>query len=137
MHVQEMISTHPHVQGDTNQSLIQCVELCYDCAQSCTACADACLGEDMVRELAQCIRLDLDCADVCVATGALGSRRTGSNEMLLRSMLEACAMAGRNCAEECEQHATQHDHCRICAEACRDCEAACVEAAQTIEPTRQ
>lgn len=42
MHVQEMISTHPHVQGDTNQSLIQCVELCYDCAQSCTACAEAC-----------------------------------------------------------------------------------------------
>ena len=53
MHVQEMISTHPHVQGDTNQSLIQCVELCYDCAQACTTCADACLGEDMVRELAE------------------------------------------------------------------------------------
>lgn len=137
MHVQEMISTHPHVQGDTNQSLIQCVELCYDCAQACTTCADACLGEDMVRELAQCIRLDLDCADVCIATGALGSRRTGSNEVLLRSLLETCALACRSCAEECEQHASPHDHCRICAEACRDCEAACLEAAQTIEPTRQ
>jgi hypothetical protein len=137
MHVQEMISTHPHVQGDTNQSLIRCVELCYDCAQACTACADACLGEDMVRELAQCIRLDMDCADVCLATGALGSRRTGSNETLLRSMLDTCAQACGSCAEECERHATQHDHCRICAEACRDCEAACLEAAQTITPTRQ
>jgi hypothetical protein len=137
MHVQEMIGTHPQVRGDTNVLLIECVELCYDCAQACTACADACLAEDMVQQLTQCIRLDLDCADVCAATGSLGSRRTGSNEALLKSMLELCAQACGICAEECERHAAQHDHCRICAEACRDCEQACIEAAQTIMPMRQ
>ena len=37
----------------------------------------------------------------------------------------ACAAACRRCAEECEQHASAHDHCRICAEACHRCAAAC------------
>ena len=45
MHAQEIIATHPHVKGNTNEPLIQCIEECYDCAQACTACADACLGE--------------------------------------------------------------------------------------------
>ena len=42
MHAQEIIATHPHVKGNTNEPLIQCIEECYDCAQACTACADAC-----------------------------------------------------------------------------------------------
>jgi hypothetical protein len=137
MHVREMISTHPQVRGSTNDDLIRCIELCYDCAQVCTVCADACLAEDAVKELAQCIRLNLDCADLCIATGALGSRRTGSNELVLRSMLEACAQACRVCGEECARHASKHEHCRICAESCRDCEQACMQAARTITPSRQ
>ncbi len=84
MHVQQIISTHPHVRGKTNDALIRCIEECYDCAQSCTACADACLGEQQVHQLTQCIRLDLDCADVCAATGAVASRRAGSNEEVIR-----------------------------------------------------
>lgn len=137
MHAHEMIRTHPHVRGNINDELVRCVEECYDCSQSCTACADACLGEDTVKELAQCIRLNLDCADVCMATGALASRRTGSNELLLRTMLEACAQACRLCGEECARHAGEHEHCRICAESCQRCEQACLQAARTITPTRQ
>ena len=76
MHAHEMISTHPHVRGNTNDSLIKCIEECFDCAQTCTVCADACLGEDMVQELVRCIRLDLDCADVCDATGRVLARQT-------------------------------------------------------------
>src|SRR5581483_5925996 len=71
MHAQEIIRTHPHVRGNTNDALVRCIEACYDCAQACIACADACLGEDTVKELTQCIRLNLDCADVCTATGAV------------------------------------------------------------------
>lgn len=134
MHAQQMISTHPHVRGDTNDMLVRCVEACFDCAQTCIACADACLGENSVQQLAQCIRLNNDCADVCHATGALASRRTGSNEQLLRTMLDACAMACRLCGEECQRHAQQHEHCRICADACQECERLCVSAAQTITP---
>ena len=132
MHAQEMIRTHPHVQGNMNEALVRCIDECYDCAQICTSCADACLGEDMVQQLAQCIRLNLDCADVCNATGSVATRRTGSNEAIIRQMLETCAESCRLCAEECERHADKHEHCRVCAETCRDCEQACRAAVTSI-----
>ncbi len=137
MHAHQMISTHPDVRGSTNDVLIRCIEQCYDCAQACVACADACLAEDGVERLRQCIRLNQDCADLCGATGRLASRRTGSNEALLRMAIEACAEACRLCGAECDRHAGMHEHCRICAEACHRCEQACNEAASSITPTRQ
>jgi hypothetical protein len=82
--------------------------------------------------LKQCIRLNLDCGDVCAATGAIATRRTGSNEILIQNMLESCALACRPCGEECESHAEEHQHCRICAEACRRCEQACHDARNTV-----
>lgn len=131
-HMREMIAAHPSVQGNTNDALIRCIEECYRCAQTCISCADACLAEDMVQELRQCIRLNLDCAHVCVAAGDLGARRTGSNESAIIAILQACETASRLCAEECERHASQHEHCRICAEHCRRCEEACREAISSI-----
>lgn len=136
MHIQSMISTHPHVQGSTNDALIRAVEEAYDCAAACRICADACLGEAMVADLAQCIRLNLDCADVCAAAGAVGARRTGRNEAVIKGLLEVCAETCATCATECDKHAGMHEHCRICAEACRRCEEACREAAGTITPSR-
>lgn len=132
MNALEMISTHPDVQGNTNDALIRCIEECYSCAQHCTSCADACLAEDGVAELRQCIRLDLDCADVCLLTGQIATRRTGANEEVVRSMLDACTLACKRCGDECESHAAEHDHCRICADACRNCENACREAQRTM-----
>jgi hypothetical protein len=132
MHAQQMISTHPQVRGNTNESLIRCIEECFDCAQSCTSCADACLAEEMVQQLTQCIRLNLDCADICSAAGHIASRRTGSNELIIQRVLSACEEACRLCAEECERHADMHEHCRICAETCRRCEQACAAALQTF-----
>ena len=132
MRAQQMISTHPDVRGDLSQPLVRCIEECLACAQTCTSCADACLAEDMVQQLRQCIRLNLDCADLCVATGSLASRRTGSNEPVLRSALELCALACRVCGEECERHASQHEHCRICAEECRSCQQACEAAMNDV-----
>ncbi|MGE5545950.1 MAG: four-helix bundle copper-binding protein [Solirubrobacterales bacterium] len=132
MHARQMIGSHPHVRGNVNDALIHCIEECYDCAQACTTCADACLGEDDVAELVQCIRLNMDCADVCAATGAVATRRSGSNESVIRAMLQACEMSCRLCAEECERHAQSHEHCRICAEACRNCEDTCRQAIQSM-----
>jgi len=132
MHAQEIISTHPDVRGKTNSALIRCIEECYDCAQTCTSCADACIGEEMVKDLRQCIRVCLDCADLCAMAGSVASRRTGSNEEVIRRTLEACELACRVCAEECGRHAGQHEHCRICGEACRRCERACLDARQSI-----
>ena len=135
MHIQSMISTHPHVQGSTNDALIRAVEAAYDCAATCRICADACLGEAMVADLVQCIRLTLDCADLCASAGAVGARRTGSNEAVIKALLEACADTFATCAAECDKHADMHEHCRICAEACRRCETACREAVETITPS--
>ena len=132
MHTREMIASHPDVRGNVNQSLLAAIDEAYACAQACTSCADACLAEEMVAQLRQCIRLNLDCADVCAATATVGSRRTGSDEEVIRKMLDACAAACRLCGEECQRHASKHEHCRICADACRTCESACQEALRTL-----
>jgi Domain of Unknown Function (DUF326) len=132
MHTEAMIATHPHAHGHVDDVLVRCIDLCFDCAQTCVSCADACLGEVDVADLRQCIRLDLDCADICNATGAVASRRTGSNDEVVRRMVEACAEACQLCAEECDKHSGHHEHCRLCAEACRQCEALCREAAIAI-----
>lgn len=128
MHAQQMISTHPQVRGQTNEALIRCIEKCYSCAQTCTSCTDACLAVDNVTSLTQCIRLNLDCADICNITGRIATRRTGSDDEMIRRMLHACAAACRLCAGECEKHAEMHEHCRIGAESCRGCMSACEEA---------
>ena len=132
MKARDMIATHPDVRGNMSQPLVRCIEECLECAQTCISCADACLAEEMVQQLRQCIRLNLDCADVCTSTGALATRRTGGNEPVLRMSLELCELACRRCAEECERHASKHEHCRICAESCRRCERACVDAMSDV-----
>lgn len=132
MNTHEMIAAHPDVRGNVNKALLDAIDECYACAQTCTSCADACLAEQMVAELRQCIRVNLDCADVCLATAALANRRTGSDEDVIRKMLDACITACRLCGEECHHHARMHEHCRICAEACRRCEAACKSALGTM-----
>jgi hypothetical protein len=132
MQTKEMIATHPDVRGAVNQALIEAIDAAYACAQTCTSCADACLAEDMVAQLRQCIRFNLDCADVCTATATVGSRRTGSNEEVIRKMLDACITACRLCGTECQRHASHHEHCRICADACRRCEGACQDALRSM-----
>jgi hypothetical protein len=132
MHTHEMIATHPDVRGNINESLLIAIDEMYACAQTCTSCADACLAEEMVAELRQCIRFNLDCADVCAAAATLANRRTGSDEEVIRKMLDACITACRLCGEECQRHAGRHEHCRICADSCRSCEAACQRALRSM-----
>jgi hypothetical protein len=132
MQTNQMIATHPDVRGNVNQNLVDAIDAAYACAQTCTSCADACLAEHMVAQLRQCIRLNLDCADVCDAFATLGSRRTGSNEEVIRKLLEACITACRVCGEECQRHAAMHEHCRVCAESCRQCETACQSALRSL-----
>lgn len=132
MQVREMISTHPDVQGSTADKLLRRIEECYSCAQTCTACADACIAEPMVDQMRLCIRLNLDCADICAATGALASRRTGSNVEVLRVAIQTCANACQGCGQESERHAGEHEHCRICAESCKRCADACQAALEDV-----
>jgi Domain of Unknown Function (DUF326) len=125
MHLQAMIASRPMLQGQENEALARCVELCFDCCETCLACAGACLDEDKLEGLRECIRLDLDCADICAATGAIGARCGRADSSPIRAMLRACAEVCRLCAVECESHASHHEHCRICADVCRACEQAC------------
>jgi hypothetical protein len=126
--VAEMLRTYPKDLGGVDQQkLSDCIEACLDCAQTCTACADACLSEDMVAELTTCIRTCTDCSDVCDTTFRVLSRHTGYDANLTRAVLEACVAACKACGDECAQHASMHEHCRVCSETCRRCEAACRE----------
>lgn len=71
------------------------------------------------------MRRTLDCADICDAAARLLTRQTVPAAALIRVALDACIVACRTCAEECERHAEHHGHCRACAEDCRRCEQTC------------
>ncbi|MBX6355586.1 MAG: four-helix bundle copper-binding protein [Micromonosporaceae bacterium] len=121
-----MLDTYPAALGRVDrQALADCIEACFTCSQACTACADACLSEPDVADLIRCVRANLDCADICDTTGRVLSRHTGFDANLTRAVLKACATACKSCGDECERHASMHEHCRVCAEACRRCEQAC------------
>jgi hypothetical protein len=104
-----MISLHPDVSGNFNETLATAARHVMSCAAMCTSCADACSAEQM--DVRQCIRSCLDCADVCDAK--LAVRRTGQNLTGLR-------------ADECSRH--NHVHCTLGAEmfgdGARDCQVA-------------
>jgi hypothetical protein len=131
----EMIRSYPADLGGVDRdALIRCIEECMSCGQACTACADACLSEsdDQLPMLRKCIRADEDCADMCNATARLLSRHTGYDADVTRTVLQACITVCRSCGDECASHASQHEHCRICAEACRRCEQACQELIEAL-----
>jgi uncharacterized membrane protein len=125
MRATEMLQTYPKTMSLDRDLLAGAIEAIVGCSQACTACADACLSEDSVADLRKCVRTNLDCADVCDATSRVLSRHTGYDANISRALLEACIAVCRACGDECEQHASMHEHCRVCAEACRACEAAC------------
>ena len=124
MSIKEMIAEHPDVAGHLNEALGQAVRHAMYCAAIANACADACAAEGGDR--GACIRLCNDCSDICTATYRVASRRTGSNEAVLRATLELCAQACDACGAMCGEH--DDDHCRRCAKMCeetaRDCRTA-------------
>lgn len=125
---ENIMQPSPAAQAESALSrLAACVDACFECAQSCTACAGACMGEPMIGSLEQCVRLNEDCADFCIATARVTSRLgRGVSAALGRTLALACAAACAACAVECEKHAKMHEHCRVCAEACRRREVACM-----------
>jgi hypothetical protein len=127
-----MLDAYPGNTVLDKRLLTRCIETCLECGQACTACADADLGEQTIAELVKCARLDLDCADVCGTTGRVLSRQTGYDRDLTLAVVQACVQACRVCGDECERHATMHEHCRICAEVCRRCQKVCEEVLAAI-----
>ncbi len=128
MSLHRMIGLHPDAAANPNDELTTAARHAMFCAALCTSCADACSAEEM--EMRQCIRSCLDCADVCEAMTRIALRRTGNNAEVVRTMLEACIRTCEHCAEECERH--EHDHCRLCAQMCRECAGDCRSALPAI-----
>jgi hypothetical protein len=131
MTVAEMIRSHPDLALDPD-ALVACVQAAEDARAACTACADACLAEDDVASLRTCIRRDLDCADIAGTTGAVLARQVAQDPGLVRVVLEACTVAAKRCAAECEEHAATHEHCRLCAQVCRRLEASSRSLLETL-----
>ncbi|MFD0775448.1 four-helix bundle copper-binding protein [Streptomonospora algeriensis] len=123
---EEFLRSHPRDVGVADVDLLKTtVERLTACSQSCTACADACLGESGVADLVACVRLNLDCADICSAAERVLTRRTEADPELHRGLLETAILYTQACARECERHADEHEHCRLCADRCRLAEDAC------------
>lgn len=133
--VRHMAKLHPAGTRSFDEQLLACIEECMVCFQASAACADACLAEPDVSSMVRCIRTDLDCSDTCVTTAAALSRRTEWDLDVLRSTVEACLVSCRVCAEECERHASHHEHCRVAAEVCRRCEVACSQLLAALPAT--
>lgn len=130
--VHQIFATHPNPASDAGEEAFALVEAAAACAAVCTTCADACLEEDDPAALRKCIRTNLDCAEICALTGRLIARPGKQDPDTLRAQLEACAIACRVCATECDRHAETMKHCRICAESCRACANACERMRQAI-----
>lgn len=131
---EKMLESYPKDLGQIDKAkLVACIETCTSCAQTCTACADACLSEPSVADLITCIRTDLDCADLCETTGRVLSRHTGYDANLTAVVLEACVTACKSCGDQCAEHASRHEHCKVCADACRRCESTCRELFAALE----
>jgi hypothetical protein len=124
MSVEAILRTHPRPLIADAAVLARCLDECAVCEATCTICSDACAAENDPAML-RCVRLCLDCADACSAAGRILGRQTDPHPPTQLNTLEACLAACRACADECEMHAAQHEHCRLSAEECRRCEDAC------------
>ena len=122
--IEDMLNDHPYKSIIGMDELVTGIKTIYHCGNICTICADACIGEKD-EALIRCIRLNQDCADICETTGRLLSRQTETDVNILRSQLQACVVACRDCGEECKKHAEKYKHCQICADICFQCEEDC------------
>lgn len=99
-----------------HQKLQNCIAACFACAVECKECANACWNEQDIKMFARCIRLDNDCAAICLL--AIEAMAGGSE--FSKQICVLCEEICTACAVECEKH-SHMDHCKKCAEACRNC----------------
>ena len=136
-HALPMLETYPAEININKTQLASAIEALTACAQACTACADACMSEKtaMLPTLMKCVRDNLDCADVCDTTARVLSRHTGYDANLSRQQVLAAIQATKTCGDTCSEHAQMHEHCRICADACRTAEQALTSLLPLLQPS--
>jgi hypothetical protein len=126
-YAKELLNTSPRGLNADADVLAAAIDALNDCAQACIADCDADLSEPNLAEMVKCIRLCLDCTDICAAAVGVLSRQAEYHADVSRPLLEACVAICKSCGDECERHSAMHAHCRVCAEACRRCEQACLD----------
>ena len=98
---------------------VNVVEVCLRCVATCEACISDCIESGNKK----CIQLCRDCADVC----SIGARFEARGSSYTKQLQALCVLVCNACAMECIKHATHHDSCKICAEACTHCATICEE----------
>ena len=111
--------------GIDEDALIICIQRTLDCAQVCTACADACVAEPDAPHLGRCIGAALNCGELAVVAMRVLSRPAAYDAEVTRAVLQAFVAASRACYDECRRHAIEHEHCRVCADVCRNAGQSC------------
>ncbi len=124
-YTRQMLDTYPRAFNVDADLLAAAIDALDDCAEACNADNAADLSEQNVAEMVTCIRLCLDCVDICTAAARVIGRQTEYDAGVTRPLLESCVVACRTCGDECERHAVDMPHCRVCFQACRHCEQAC------------
>lgn len=125
----DSMTTRPTLSSDHRAAAIEAMQ---DCIEAVTACAAAMLTEDDVATLAPAVNRDMDCADVVTAALNVLTRAGGPDSSLLSSQLEACLLACERSHELCGRHAAHHTHCRMCADATKQCADACRQALNAL-----
>ncbi|RJY08194.1 four-helix bundle copper-binding protein [Aurantiacibacter aquimixticola] len=126
MSIKEMIQDHPSVGSDYNDELGEAVKHAMYAAAICNSCVDACNAEQ--GDMSECIRKCSDASDICQAVSTVAARRTHGNTVVIKSLLEACIIACKVCAEESAKH--DNPHCNRCERMCREVVEDCTKALQ-------
>lgn len=121
----DMFDSHPSGTDLDAPLYLDALDALEAAARAATQCADACVAERDPARLRDCIAAAQDVADLCAATARVIARQTEADPVVHAASLRACIEACHRCADACDRHGGQFDHCRICADACNDAVAAC------------
>jgi hypothetical protein len=100
------------------------IKIMGECAKTCNEAAHHCLGETAkggphAEHHAKSLEATIDCQGFCTLTAALMAR----NSPMAKYAHQACADACRDCAAACEGQTAEI--MIECVKACRDCEKVC------------
>jgi hypothetical protein len=103
----QSVTVEPSFNVDELATLIQALS---DLDRDSTACAVAMTAGG---GMSSATRAALDAADIAATAGRVLARGESANLNVVRSVLEAAAIAAERSASECGAHAEHSEHCRI------------------------
>ncbi len=104
-----------------SQELLDCMDLCGECASICARCSHHCLdmgGEHASPKHQGVMR---DCAEICSTAVCFMARDSDFSSELCG----VCAQVCEACADSCERLGKNDKMMQQCAETCRRCAEAC------------